>query len=68
MKYIYTIVLAIFLASCSTSNVSEVPSQESPIVEITNEDIENELENLLNQEETTEQQVVKLNSSYRNPA
>lgn len=68
MKYIYTIVLAIFLASCTSSNLEEVQNQDSPIVEVTNQDIENELENLLDEEETNESQVVKLNSAYKNPA
>lgn len=70
MKYIYTIVLTIFLASCTTSNVENNTNEDSPIVEITNNDIESELENLLYNEdsEITKSEVIKLNSAYRNPA
>jgi len=68
MKYLYLLIVTIFIASCGTKIEEEkMVSDDKNTVEVTNE-INNEVKNLDIAFDDTLTKMVKLDAKYKNPA
>ncbi len=71
MKYIYTLVLVTFLASCTNPWVNNDNTTQtwSPVSEVTNQELEDEMDNSFSWTtiEWEEDKIEKIEASYKNP-